>query len=665
MPVALALAAAAAATAAAAAPAPAFYVDCARGSDAAGAGTAGSPWGTIARAQAAVRAALPAPPPGATVFIQGDCSARDAAGAFSNATLIALGRADAGAAPDAPTTFAAWPGGAPARLLGGVRVPATAWAPAPAPRAPGTLVADLGPAGVDVARFGFGALAAGGLGSCTATAMELFANGAPQVRARYPNIAPDGTWEWLQIARVEGAESAYYVNGSAAAHALSWPAATSPGESTWVHGFWSFDWADSYCELQSVVADGRGGAVLTVEPSTQPVYGFLPHARFYGVNILSELDVPGEYYIDVDRSVLYWMPPAGGVGPDDEVVLSVTEALVAAAPGEAAVPANVAFVGLAALYARGVGFELGGADNVTVAGCTSALHGLSGVHLSGSRVVLRDSHLFGTGCEAAAVTGGDVASLTRSNNAVVNNTIHDYARIVRTYNPGIGWFGSVGAYFGGNHISSAPHVGMLGGGALNLFENNTFDTLLYEATDSGAFYTGRSWTARGNVVRGNTFRNIRSTEATTLGYPSVQAIYLDDEQSGYVLEGNVCEDSTTCFFVGGGRDVIVRANVCRNVGTCLHLDDRGLGWQADSCTHNATYSGDLVQGLFAVHYQQPPYSTAFPEIVATLENRPCTPVNVSFTGNTACNASRLIDASLDDLARWGDVFAGNTNVSVC
>jgi UDP-2,3-diacylglucosamine pyrophosphatase LpxH len=127
----------------------------------------------------------------------------------------------------------------------------------------------------------------------------------------------------------------------------------------------------------------------------------------------------------------------------------------------------------------------------------------------------------------------------------------------------------------------------------------------------------------------------------------------------------VCEDSTTCFFVGGGRDNIVRNNICRNVGTCLHLDDRGLNWQAASCTFNASYAGDLVQGLFAVKYQQPPFSTTFPEIVGTLANRPCTPVNVSFTGNSACNATKLIDASLADLAKWGDVFAGNTNTSVC
>jgi hypothetical protein len=121
----------------------------------------------------------------------------------------------------------------------------------------------------------------------------------------------------------------------------------------------------------------------------------------------------------------------------------------------------------------------------------------------------------------------------------------------------------------------------------------------------------------------------------------------------------------TCYFVGGGRDNIIRNNVCRNVGTCLHLDNRGLNWQHDSCTVNSTWTGRLVQELLDVHYQQPPYSTAFPEIVTTLDRRPCTPVNNSFVNNFACNTSVYIDASLADLAAWGDVFANNTNSSLC
>jgi hypothetical protein len=139
----------------------------------------------------------------------------------------------------------------------------------------------------------------------------------------------------------------------------------------------------------------------------------------------------------------------------------------------------------------------------------------------------------------------------------------------------------------------------------------------------------------------------------------------DDEQSGYTIEDNLCEDSMTCYFVGGGRDNVVRNNVCRNVGTCMHLDNRGLNWQHDSCVVNASWTGRLVQELYDVKYTQPPYSTAFPEIVTTLDRRPCTPVNVSYVGNSACNTSTLIDAALKDLDAWGDIFVGNTNVPTC
>ncbi len=321
-----------------------------------------------------------------------------------------------------------------------------------------------------------------------------------------------------------------------------------------------------------MVSDGAGGAEITIAPTTPPVYGFLPKARFYGVNILAELDVAGEYFIDSFKEVIYWMPPPGGVSAADEVVLSVAHTLV----NNSAPVAHVVFSGLHALYARGTGFSLQGLENVSLVGITSALHGHTGFSLSGYGVTLRDSTVYGTGCAAADVTGGDLMQLLPSGNFVINNSMHDYARIIRTYNPGLKWFGAVGQTMANNTFRNAPHNGMLGGGALNLVEGNLFDTLLYEATDSGAFYVGYSWAQRGNVVRGNTFRNIRATEKTMLGYPSVQAIHLDDQQSGYVLENNVCENSTTCFLVGGGRDVIVRNNICRHTGRCLHLDNRGM-----------------------------------------------------------------------------------------
>ncbi len=57
------------------------------------------------------------------------------------------------------------------------------------------------------------------------------------------------------------------------------------------------------------------------------LYGFKQGAKFYGVNLRSELDAPGEYYIDRERGeVLFWPPvnvASGDGGTLSGAVLSI------------------------------------------------------------------------------------------------------------------------------------------------------------------------------------------------------------------------------------------------------------------------------------------------------------------------------------------------------
>jgi hypothetical protein len=112
--------------------------------------------------------------------------------------------------------------------------------------------------------------------------------------------------------------------------------------------------------------------------------------------------------------------------------------------------------------------------------------------------------------------------------------------------------------------------------------------------------------------------------------------------------------------VGGGRDTIVRGNRCEDADLCVHIDDRG----STSPTCRVTPPGLLVEQLYAVNYQHPPYATAFPEIVDTLQRRPCVPVNISVVGNSFCH-SAFLDASAADTTSWGDVVANNTEDKNC
>ena len=54
---------------------------------------------------------------------------------------------------------------------------------------------------------------------------------------------------------------------------------------------------------------------------------------------------------------------------------------------------------------------------------------------------------------------------------------------------------------------------MLGFGNDGVFEDNLFRDLAYEATDTGAWYSGRSWVRRGHVLRGNRWERVQIADA--------------------------------------------------------------------------------------------------------------------------------------------------------
>lgn len=86
--------------------------------------------------------------------------------------------------------------------------------------------------------------------------------------------------------------------GANASKIATW-AAKDKGRA-WLHGYWEFDWADSYRKLDQVVPITLNGTqymnVSFVPNGGSEAVGLQvvkTHARFYGVNLLSELDQPG------------------------------------------------------------------------------------------------------------------------------------------------------------------------------------------------------------------------------------------------------------------------------------------------------------------------------------------------------------------------------------
>jgi len=387
---------------------------------------------------------------------------------------------------------------------------------------------------------------------------------------------------------------------------------------------------------------------FVIDPKTPPIYGFIANARYYALNLLEELDAPNEYYLDRQTGTLYLIPPEK-FSPSDEIVVSVGDSVISMQGTQ-----YVTLQNLRIEFAQTTAVIIQNANQVQVVGCTVANNGAHSVDLNGRSSSVSSCTVFGNGCSGIRVSGGDRNSLTKGNIMVKDNHIYEYSRWIRTYNPGVHWEG-VGHIIQGNNIHDAPHNGMLGGGNDCLFTENFFSNLCYEVSDSGAFYTGRSWIDRGNVLRDNIFENIYMKEPVHLGWPSVQAVYLDDQMSGWQVENNTFFNCSTGILVGGGRNNVVTNNHFTNCTLDIHFDNRGMNWQKDMCAPG----GEFEQQLNSVHYKQAPWSKEYPELVTIMQDHPCIPVYNHIDDNVYCQSKDFMDSTPQQVKDWLSTADGN------
>ncbi len=287
------------------------------------------------------------------------------------------------------------------------------------------------------------------------------------------------------------------------------------------------------------------------------------------VNVLAELDQPGEWYYDrIDGKLFVW--PIKGFDPKTSS-LFVLGTVPAADSGGRAAPSSPALVALkdtSCVTLRDITFENAGKQAVSIAGGEHNLiagcvvrNGLGkGIVISGGR---RNGI---TGCDfyglesAFTVSGGDVKTLQRCYNFATNNDIHSMRR--RGYGM-IGLHG-VGLYFAHNLLHDMN-------GAVSfrtvdsLLEYNEFYNIGYEMGDFNVAYTGAVWYTLNNVVRYNFVHHLLEPG----GHP-VCGFRNDDGGMGLTLYGNV--------FYRPGRGAAQFAGPLNRIENNIALDCNVFWW---------------------------------------------------------------------------------------
>lgn len=547
-----------------------------------------------------------------------------------------------------------------ALFVGGAQLLYTSWIPVTV-NGVSALSMKLSSVGITSSAMVGGLQASTGLGECDQIRrMELFINGQPAIPARLPKGPAFGPFanmsNWCQIDKVINANTAFTTKCPALARLAGavWPSSAS----VWAHGWWSFDWADSHVKVTNITSLGGGSYQLNIDPTTPPVYGFAPSARFYTSNSKRALSSPGEYFIDTSGSepILYLIPPPQ-FGTYSNVWITVNTAPLLATTSTSRPITGHSFADIMFQYGQGNAVSLPNAANfslqtITVSNFGStcvSLHGLQGIEIINSNIA-------NCGCKGLSISGGvaDWKSgvVTPSNHGVTGNNIQCIGRVVRSYNPAISYAG-VGITIAANMLQNGGHAAILGGGNSMTFASNKITNFLWGCRDCGAVYFGRSWTQLGTTLSGNVFQSLYKIEPTFLGSELVAAQYFDDQQSGVSVTASTCDNVESCFLVGGGRNIFIQQSTCTNTILCIHFDDRGLTWEQSLCNNSNTST--FAQQLNAANYQSPPFSSMYPYMVNVFEpaSQPCTPFGNVIQFNTCMvNCTTFLSANKSTIIGW-------------
>ena len=374
-----------------------------------------------------------------------------------------------------------------------------------------------------------------------------------------------------------------------------------------------------------------------------------------GVNLLCELDSKNEYYIDTKGLLVYFFPPEPLTGLDGPpVVLMYQPGGVLNVTTEAR---NVTLADMSIINGRHNGIFAEGAVGLNIERVSVHAHGAHGIVLTGaSRGRIAQSQVYDVGCSGIRATAGEAETLLSGGLVVANNHVHDVAQWKRSYMPGIYW-GGVNNTFVDNIVENHPHACFVGGGDFedgvdNLFLNNTLSTCVFETLDAGGFYSsgqhGTAFTNRGNVLHGNHFRQILNhAEGMGVQQASVQAVYLDDQQSGWTITGNTFVDCTVCSFIGGGRRNTIVGNRFVRCGTVQYLNNQGISDPSENgagminCTEVAApFTTMCSTGAATWMTTKGPAAAAWvdrwPEMTQIMENYPGRPAYNLIVNNTYC-----------------------------
>ncbi|MBR3761252.1 MAG: right-handed parallel beta-helix repeat-containing protein [Lachnospiraceae bacterium] len=318
----------------------------------------------------------------------------------------------------------------------------------------------------------------------------------------------------------------------------------------WLRGSLYAEWLNQHIRVKDINAVT---GIITMDGGTDRGAKTLSTNTYYYYNILEELDVPGEFYLDTEAGILYMYPISDmstamvtySYMQDNIINLTETE--------------NVVLNGLTVENGANLGIYMTGCKETLVQNCT--LRNLyQGARIHGEQSGIIYSEICKTMDRPVTFSEYDVDyDYSPEENFLQNCYIHTV---------GTGGSGAVYIQGTGNVVS---HNLLQGNRSVAIYLAYTKECIIEyneitgspsEVFDQGAIYSPHNIRSRGTHVRYNYIHDIGVNSKE----PNPQAIYFDEGTREHYAYGNILENVPRGIYTNSGSENVIVHNIVANGG---------------------------------------------------------------------------------------------------
>ncbi len=427
----------------------------------------------------------------------------------------------------------------------------------------------------------------------------------------------------------------------------------------WIASFYAWDFG--MCRISPIEINPAKKSIQVLNnASFQHTSGVSKRWKAY--NLIEEIDLPGEYYIDRDNMKLYFYPPYTTQGA--KVEFSVSENLLTIKG-----LSHVTFKNVNFKQCRGIGITLSDVVNVDFDGCQISEIGNKAYYSTSSKAAItgddywqkaylkidgsydsdiRNCVFDNIGSVAMYIVGaGNVDTLTPGNNIIENNIITRCNQ--RSIPDGAMLLSGCGNIARNNHIGdSAQHAIYLFGND-HLVEDNEIYSVLREVADAGAIYQGRAMLQRGSAVKRNFIHDIWPADSRLV--TGTCALYVDDGQQGLTFENNIVVGAQNSYNSNGGAAMKIHGNVFVDATNSwvFHYFPGNTGDVVRSTNYDGTNHSDTMDQMINDVADIELYKKHYPDFADWIKTSKNPKSYTDFDGNIAVNCERNDRIAEDDL----------------